>query len=187
MRAKRPPHLAQAVDAVAQALPFTDERFDASMATFTVHQWPDLGAGLAEMRRVTRGPVLILTCDPEALNRFWLQECCPDVIEVEARRYPVMTSIEKGLGGNVDIISVPIPLHCTDGFNEAYYGRPECLLDPGARRANSAWSFVDPEVEPRFVEDLGRDLQSGTWDEKYGYLRHQPYFEGSLRLIVGRK
>jgi hypothetical protein len=68
-----------------------------------------------------------------------------------------------------------------------YYGRPERLLDPGARRANSAWSFVDNTVESRFVEDLGRELQNGTWDEKYGYLRHQPFFEGSLRPIVDHR
>ena len=114
-------------------------------------------------------------------------EYAPEVIEVEARRYPVMTSIEKGLGGNVEIIPVPIPLQCVDGFGEAYYGRPERLLDPGARRANSAWSFVDRAVDTRFVEDLSRDLRSGMWDKKHGYLRHQPYFEGSLRLLVGHK
>jgi SAM-dependent methyltransferase len=187
MRAQRPAHLTQAIDAVAQSLPFADQSFDAGMATFTVHQWPDLAAGLAEMRRVTRGSVLILTCDPEALDRFWLMEYAPEVIEVEARRYPAMTSIEKALGGSVEIIPVPIPLQCVDGFGEAYYGRPERLLDPGARRANSAWSFVDRAVDTRFVEDLSRDLRGGTWDRKHGYLRHQPFFEGSLRLLVGRK
>jgi SAM-dependent methyltransferase len=72
MRAQRPAHLPAAIDAVAERLPYGDDSFDASMATFTVHQWPDLQAGLAEMRRVTRGPVLILSCDPLALDRFWL-------------------------------------------------------------------------------------------------------------------
>lgn len=187
MRAQRPAHLAHAIDAVAQALPFPDRSFDASMATFTIHQWEDLRAGLAEMRRVTDGPVLILTCDPATLRQSWLYEYATEMIGVEASRYPAMASIEKGLGGKVEIIPVPIPLHCTDGFSEAYYGRPERLLDPGARRANSAWSFVDPAVEPRFVENLSRDLQNGTWDAQYGHLRHQPFFEGSLRLLVGRK
>ena len=186
MRAQRPAHLSQAIDAVAETLPFTDGLFDASMASFTVHQWHDLGEGLAEMQRVTRGPVLVLTCAPEALHRSWLHEYAPEMITVEARRYPIMKSITKGLGGNVEVIPIPIPLHCTDGFSEAYYGRPERLLDPGARRANSAWSFVDPSVELRFVENLSRDLQNGAWDEKYGYLRHEPYFDGSLRLILGR-
>jgi ubiquinone/menaquinone biosynthesis C-methylase UbiE len=74
MRAQRPGHLVTALNAVAEALPFPDGRFDASMATFTVHQWSTLEAGLAEMRRVTRGPVVILTCDPSLVQRFWLND-----------------------------------------------------------------------------------------------------------------
>ncbi|MEF0939660.1 class I SAM-dependent methyltransferase [Rhizobium sp. BR 362] len=185
MRAQRPAHLPAAIDATAEKLPFADHSFDACMATFTVHQWSDLVAGLAEMRRVTRGPVLILTGDPEELDGFWLVDYAPEVIAVEARRYPQMATINEGLGGNAKVIPVPIPLNCTDGFGEAYYGRPERLLEPGARLANSAWSFVDASIGDRFVADLGRDLKDGTWDAKYRHLRTQPEFEGSLKLIVG--
>ncbi|MBO9101120.1 MULTISPECIES: class I SAM-dependent methyltransferase [unclassified Rhizobium] len=187
MRAQRPSHLPPAVDAVAERLPFTDKSFDASMATFTVHQWPDLRAGLAEMRRVTRGPVLVLSCDPQELENSWLHAYAPEVITTEALRYPSLQAISDGLGGSgAQVVAVPIPLHCTDGFSEGYYGRPERLLDPGARLANSAWSFVDAAVGDRFVTDLTRDLQNGTWDARYGHLRAQPHFEGSLRLIVGQ-
>lgn len=186
MRAQRPAHLPRAVDAVAQNLPFADRSFDASMATFTVHQWPDLAAGLIEMRRVTRGPVIVLTCDPAELDRFWLVSYAPAVIAVEARRYPPIETIAAILGETSTVTSVPIPLHCTDGFGEAYYGRPELLLDPGARLANSAWSFVDPTLGDRFAADLRRDLDSGLWDQGHGHLRRQPVFEGSLKLIVGR-
>ena len=185
MRAQRPAHLVQAIDATAEQLPFADQSFDAAMATFTVHQWQNLAAGLGEMRRVTRGPVLILSCDPTALDLFWLAKYAPEPIAVEARRYPPIDAIAQGLGGKVRIVPVPIPLDCTDGFGEAYYGRPERLLDPGARLANSAWSFVPPTVGDRFVADLSRDLESGAWDRLYGHLRTQPFFEGSLRLIIG--
>jgi hypothetical protein len=41
MRAQRPSYLPLAIDAVAEQLPFEKNSFDASMATFTVHQWPD--------------------------------------------------------------------------------------------------------------------------------------------------
>ncbi|MET3899227.1 SAM-dependent methyltransferase [Devosia sp. UYZn731] len=186
MRAQRPAHLSAAIDGVAESLPFADQSFDASMSTFSVHQWKDLAAGLSEMRRVTRGPVLILTCDPAALDRFWLNDYAPEAIATEARRYPAMQTIIDGLGGQVDVHTMPVPLGCIDGFSEAYYGRPERLLEPGARLANSAWSFVDPAVGPRFVAHLGRDLADGTWDRQHGHLRSQPFFEGSLRLIVGR-
>src|SRR5215475_14359533 len=47
MRGQRPAHLSAAIDAVAEDLPFADGRFDASIATFTVHQWTDVERGLA--------------------------------------------------------------------------------------------------------------------------------------------
>lgn len=186
MRAQRPAGSAKVVDATAEDLPFSDDTFDAALASFTVHQWRNLPAGLREVRRVTRGPVVILTCDPSALTRSWINDYAPEVIATEASRYPSISSLRAGLGGTVTVESVPIPLGCVDGFSEAYYGRPEALLDPGARRANSAWSFVDPDVEARFERTLRADLQSGTWDAKYGHLRSQPVFDGSLRLVVGR-
>ena len=184
MRAQRPAGLAAAVDATAEDLPFADASFDAAMTTFSVHQWHDLGAGLREIRRVTRGPVVILTGDPARLRRFWLTGYAPEVVDTEARRYPPAGTLAAGLGGRVATSVVPVPLDCTDGFNEAYYGRPEMLLDPAARRSCSAWSFVEPGVADRFARDLGRDLADGTWDRRYGCLRTQPLFEGSLILVT---
>jgi hypothetical protein len=186
MRAQRPAHLPQAIDAVAESLPFADRAFDAAMATFTVHQWSDLDRGLAEMRRVSRGVAVVMTCDPDELDRFWLAEYAPLAIAAEARRYPSMARIAAALGGRSEVLTVPIPLHCADGFNEAYYGRPEMLLDEGARQACSAWTFVDRAETDRFVRRLGDDLASGAWDARYGRLRRQPVLEGSLKLVVGR-
>ncbi len=184
MRAERPAHLPAAIDAVAEALPFPDASFDAAMATFTIHQWRDLECGLREMRRVTRGPVAILSCDPGRVRDFWLNDYAPDVLAAEARRYPDAGRIAAALGARTEVLPVPIPLQCRDGFNEAYYGRPEQFLDAGARRANSAWSFVSAESAEASVAALGADLFSGVWDARHGPLRRLPFFEGSLRLFV---
>lgn len=184
MRERRPPHLPSAVDAHAERLPFPDRFFDAAMGTFTVHQWADLAGGLAEVRRVTRGPVVFLTCDPTLLRTYWLYEYSPEVIETEASRYPQMSALAAGLGGLTKVTPVPIPLDCTDGFNDAYYGRPEMLLDSGARLACSAWSFIEPDAVARFEARLSRDLADGTWDARHGHLRKQEYLEGSLVLVV---
>jgi SAM-dependent methyltransferase len=186
MRVQRPAGLAAAVDATAEDLPFADNSFDAAMTTFSVHQWSDLRAGLREVRRVTRGPVVILTCDPGLLRKFWLNEYAPEVIDTEAVRYPSIEALAGGLGGPVATTLVPVPLECTDGFNEAYYGRPEALLDPGARQSCSAWSFVGEAVHERFTRDLSRDLADGTWDRRYGHLRTQPAFDGSLILVTSQ-
>ena len=184
MRAQRPGHLSAAIDALAEDLPFPDGTFDASMATFTVHQWSDLGAGLTEMRRVTSGPVVIMTCDPDLVRCFWLDEYAPGVLQAEARRYPNLPRIAAALGGRTVVRDVPIPLDCADGFNEAYYGRPERLLEADARLACSAWSFVAPDLQAAYVEHLRNDLDDGRWDARHGALRRLAEFHGSLRLIV---
>ena len=184
MRARRPAHLPAAVDATAESLPFPDGSFDAAMTTFSVHQWSGLSRGLAEVRRVTTGPVAVLTCDPALVRDFWLYEYCPKVLDTEASRYPEPSALAEGLGGTTTVTRVPIPLDCSDGFNEAYYGRPEALLDSGARQACSAWSFVDEAAHSRFHEDLSRDLRDGTWDARHGHLRALPELRGSLVLVV---
>lgn len=184
MRAQRPPHLAPAVSAVAEALPLDDNSFDAAMAIVTVHQWSDYRRGLAELRRVTRGPVVILTFDGDALDRFWLAQYVPELIAAERRRFPPIESIRAALGGVSEVRTVPIPIDCVDGFTEAFYARPERFLDPAVRRAQSAWGFVPDDVEERFVARLRADLESGAWDRQYGHWRQLPCFEGSLRLIV---
>jgi hypothetical protein len=82
---------------------------------------------------------------PDRLALLWLHEYAPDVIETEARRYPPLKRLAVGLGGPVMSTLIPIPLDCTDGFNEAYYGRPKALLGPLARLSCSAWSLVGAE------------------------------------------
>src|SRR5438105_678196 len=184
MRAQRPPHLPPALDAVAEDLPFDDTAFDAGMAIATVHQWRDPTQGIYELRRVCRGPVVILSFDPDHLNRFWLAEYAPGLIEIERRRYPPIESIRAGLGESAWVEVVPIAFDCTDGFTEAFFARPERFLDPEVRRAQSAWSFVDSHAIAAGMTRLDRDLRDGTWDGRYGQLRNQAFFEGSARLII---
>ena len=186
MRAQRPATAVPALDATAEQLPFDDNSFDAVLASITVHQWADTARGLAELRRVARGPVLVLTFDGAALDRLWLAGYAPELIAAERRRYPAIPTIADAIGSSAEVIEVPIPIDCVDGFTEAYYARPEQFLDPRVRAAQSAWGFVDEAATTRAVEGLRADLASGAWDARHGHLRTQSAFVGSLRLIVGR-
>ena len=168
-----------------QRLPFDDDAFDAVMATVTVHQWRDTAGGLAELRRVSRGPVGVLTFDGDELDRLWLAEYAPELMAAERRRYPAITTIAAAIGRTTDVLEVPIPIDCVDGFTEAYYARPEAFLDPQVRAAQSAWGFVTPGATDRAVDRLRSDLASGEWQRTYGQLLTQPQFGGSLRLLVG--
>ncbi len=186
MRAQRPATLSPAIDATADSLPFDDESFDASMASVTVHQWPDPARGLAEMRRVTRGPVVILTFDPVPPRHWWLMDYAPELLEVENRRMPRIEQIESALGGSTEVRTVMVPHDCIDGFGQAFFARPERLLEPAVRRAMSAWSFVNEDVVARFERALRTDLESGEWDARYGEFRRLAEFDAGLRIVVGR-
>ncbi len=173
-----------AVIGAADALPFDNISFDASMAIVTVHHWPDIKKGLQELRRVTKEQILIMTFDPDALNHFWNAVYFPELIEVERLRYPKIDFIVETLGGSCEVQSIPIPLDCIDGFQEAFYGRPEAFLDKGIRLSQSAWGFLTDGTEKRLVKALADDLASGEWDRKYGHFRTQAFFTCALRLII---
>src|SRR4051794_16330330 len=65
MIAQRDPRLPPAIRGAAYPLPLPDQSVDAAMAILTVHHWDaHRERGVRELRRVARGPVVILTYDP---------------------------------------------------------------------------------------------------------------------------
>ncbi len=135
--------------------------------------------------RVATGPVVVLTCDPVVMADYWLNDYAPGVRANEARRFPPIDRIVGVLGPATRVEHVPIPLDCRDGFNEAYYGRPEMFLDRAARLACSSWSFLTDEETAQFETRLAADLASGAWDRRYGHWRKEPFYDGPLRLVIG--
>jgi SAM-dependent methyltransferase len=184
MRAQRPAGAAPAIDASAEELPLDDGSVDAAMAIITLHHWRDPRAGLSELRRVARGPVVVLTFDIDALARYWmLADYLPEALADDRERFRPVDEVAALLGG-ARIEPVPIPRDCRDGFFEGYWCRPESYLDPGVRAAQSVWPRLPEGVEQRALDALAADLESGAWDERYGHLRRQSAYEGALRLIV---
>ena len=172
-----------AVNAMADDLPFDDRSFDAVMAVLTIHHWPDLKSGLLEIKRVSKKKISILTYDPDTLDIFWNAKYFPQLIDIERSRYPKLDHIAECLGEEITITNIKIPFDCTDGFQEAFYGRPEAFLLEEVRKAQSAWGFLDKETERTYVQRLSDDLASGEWDRLYGYHRRLPEFEGAFRLL----
>ena len=127
-----------------------------------------------------------MTYDRDDLDVFWNAEYFPEVIEIERQRYPSIQWVCDILGNNCEIKNIPIPLHCVDGFQEAFYGRPEAFLSKEVRAAMSAWGFIQEEQQAIMVGRLENALSSGEWDKKYGYLRKQAFFSGALRLIIAK-
>jgi SAM-dependent methyltransferase len=142
---QRPENSAPVFQASAEDLPFEDKSFDASTAILTIHHWTDKEKGVAEMRRVTRGPVVFLTFDPMHQD-FWLADYIPELVTLDDKQMPRLTEYENWLGP-VEVTTVPVPHDCTDGFYGAYWRRPAAYLDPKIRAAISCfWAVKDIET-----------------------------------------
>lgn len=168
------------VQAAAEDLPFEDKSFDASMAILTVHHWSDVRKGLREMRRVTRGKIIVLTFDPLASN-FWLLDYLPALGTLDQRQMPGIADFEAALGP-VQRIALPIPHDCTDGMLCAYWRRPAAYLDPKVRRSISSFWKIGNVAEP--LRRLENDLQSGEWARKYSHFLDRESCDFGYHLLV---
>lgn len=176
---QRKPGAVPAIEACAESLPFPDKSFDASMAILTIHHWTDKRAGLREMRRVTRGPVVLLSFDPS--SRPWLTDYLPELAVLDDERMPTLVELEQWLGP-LQVTPVPIPHDCTDGFLYAYWKRPFAYLDTRLRAGSSSFWLIKGVEEG--LEKLKRDLESGAWERRYADLLQQDEYEAGYRLVV---
>jgi len=183
MIAQRRPGAAPATRAVAEALPFRDQTFEAALATFTLHHWTDLAGGLSELRRVARRQVILLF-EPWDSWEFWLVEYFPECLALPSEiRAPGIEDVRAHLDVHT-VVPVPVPADCIDGFAGAYWRRPEAYLDPSVRAGISSLAQLSPEVAERCVQRLRQDLASGEWDARYGYLRELPEIDLGYRLLI---
>jgi len=184
MIAQRPRDAAPAVRAVAEALPFRDGTFDAALGVLTMHHWADRDRGLAEMRRVARRVVLFLR-DPARARPWWLGHYFPATARLEAARETPLTEVARVLGP-LEVTPVPIPGDCADGFNGAYWRRPEAVLDPAVWGPMSALSMIGEADRAAGMSRLRADLESGAWDRRFGHLRGLADVDLGYRVVVAR-
>ncbi|MGB8650162.1 MAG: methyltransferase domain-containing protein [Mycobacteriales bacterium] len=183
MLAQRPVGAAPAVQARAEALPFADLAFDAALAVLTTHHWSDAATGLAEMARVSRRQVVLTWDQAVTAERFWfLAEYLPEAAEREASLAAVAAVTEAW--PDAQVLPVPVPWDCTDGFFAAYWRRPEAFLVPAVRASISALALLDQQLVDAAVRRLAADLDSGAWAERHADLLGSEAFDCGYRLVV---
>jgi SAM-dependent methyltransferase len=176
---KRASTAAPVVQATAEYLPFATDAFEAAMAVLTVHHWADKQAGLREMRRVAKGRMAVFTFDPA--QRPWLDDYIPELAALDAVQMPAMSAYENWLG-RVQIVPVPIPHDCSDGFLYAYWRRPEAYLDARLRSGiSSFWAIKNIDAR---LQCLEQDLASGAWHRRYAQLLERDSYDAGYRLLI---
>jgi SAM-dependent methyltransferase len=188
MAAQRPRELAPAIRANAHDLPLRNASVDAAMTILSLHHWDDAQErGVRELRRVARGPVVILTYDARISRTMWLMaDYLPEVAELDDRIFPAPERIAAWLGGNVAIEAVPSACDTPDWMLGSYWAHPERVLDAEARAATSGFARMSAGVVERVVAAVTRDLQDGSWDRRYGALRALAELDVGLRLIIAQ-
>lgn len=171
------------VQAAAEALPFLAGSFDAALAIMTVHHWSDLRAGLAELRRVAARQV-VFTWDPDWERVLWVvEEYVPEIRELERSRFVPLDQVAQALGAHT-VTPFPIPWDFTDGYQPAFWRRPEAYLDPVVRAASSTFaSLPDAVVEPA-MRRLRHDLGTGAWRERHEDLLDAEAMDYGYRLLI---
>ncbi|MFJ6567424.1 class I SAM-dependent methyltransferase [Streptomyces sp. NPDC091292] len=167
----------------AEQLPFPDGAFDAAMAVMTVHHWQDLPKGLAEMRRVSRRQV-VFTWDPTHARELWLvDEYLPEIRLMDHARFTPLSDVAEAMGAHT-VLPFPIPHDLTDGFQTAYWRRPESYLDPAVQRANSTFAQLPADVVEPAMDRLRADLRSGAWHRRHAALLEEEEVDYGYRLLI---
>jgi hypothetical protein len=173
----------QRIQAVAESLPFSDGSFDAAMAIMTVHHWSDLSQGIREMRRVARRQV-VFTWDPDHDQELWIvSEYLPEIGTFERSRFrPIGEMVELLQAHTVQTFEIPCDF--ADGYQPAFWRRPEAYLDAGVRAASSTFALLPEETVNRAIDRLRDDLDSGAWLERHRELLAADRMDYGHRLLI---
>ncbi|HWI94483.1 MAG TPA: class I SAM-dependent methyltransferase [Solirubrobacterales bacterium] len=183
MIGQRPPGSAPVVQASAEELPFADQSFDASMAVLTAHHWADLGAGLAEMQRVSQERIVIVTFDHFGLGDLWIpRDYFPEMLGLKRRAGATSSELAQRFPP-ATVSPIPVPRDCTDLFFAGLWARPELLFDEEVLKPMWVWQSISQEARREGRERLRAALENGTWEQRYGHLRALPSLDVGLRLV----
>jgi SAM-dependent methyltransferase len=181
MRAQRPASAAPCLNAGAEELPLADASVDLAMAIYTDFHWQDRRRGVAEMLRVSRNGIVLLTVDRESSARYWLFR---DYLPAGNCLFAPLSAVTSLLPGPVRVTRVPIPWDCKDGFVHAFWRRPELLLDPRVHGPMAVFSRVSPAERRAALAHLRADLRTGEWQHRNRELAGLEELDLGHRLLV---
>jgi SAM-dependent methyltransferase len=184
MAMQRPTNAAPCVRGDARSLPFDDRTFDAAMAVLTLHHWPEPIRGLRELVRVAKR-VVVFTFEPAIHNAFWLfRDYVPAIAELDSCAQVMSVDAVAEVLQADRVEPVLVPHDCLDGFGWAYWRRPQAYLEADVRRCISGFALLNEHEVAPGIERLRKDLETGTWHNRYHDLLHLDAIDGGFRLVV---
>ncbi|GJM36807.1 MAG: methyltransferase type 11 [Acidimicrobiales bacterium] len=174
---------APAVQAFAEAVPFANDAFDATLGVLTMHHWTDRLAGLRELDRVAPRHVLTVY-EPLEAHDFWLIDYFPETAESDMEvNAPTPATVAEVLDV-VDVRTLWVTRDCPEGFAAASWARPHDYLDAERQQAISLLALADADVLARGTARLRDDLESGRWYDRYAHVIEAERADFGYRLVT---
>ncbi len=165
----------------AEAIPLDDDAVSHVMTVLSMHHWSNRAQAFAEIRRVCRERLVIVSWDPAA-EPFWLtRDYFPEIHARDLEIFPTMEELETAFGP-LNVSPLMIPADCRDGFLGAYWQRPEAYLNDDIRNNMSTFLTISNLADG--IESLRADLDSGRWRQRNAGLLDRETFDIGYRLIV---
>ncbi|MEL7246018.1 MAG: methyltransferase domain-containing protein [Cyanobacteria bacterium J06573_2] len=176
------------LDGCAENLPLPDKAAEAAIIMLAFHHFQDYRQALQEAHRVVgKGQIILFTYDPAMISSFWLIKYFPSFVkDVESTFVSIpklSDEIHSITGNSVKVIPFRLPHNLSDSFAAVGWARPELYLDIDIRNGISSFAKIDVDEIEQGVLKLKEDLETGKWDEEYGYLRKQKQYDVGYRFI----
>ncbi len=152
----------------ALKLPLKDSSCDAAAAVNVLHHLGDLGAALAELRRVVRTGAVLQAVARENLQALWYRHYFPEIDRILIPLHPPLGALIGALlrAGFGSVTAAPVAYSGAGDLTfESAASRPELLFDQGFRDATSGFRRLGAQAVERGLAALREDLRSGRFAE----------------------
>jgi len=176
------------IEGFAENIPLGNTSVDGVVVVLAIHHFSSLKTAADEMHRICpSGPIVIFTQDPSESEEFWFTRYFPEIWQHCYSVFPPTDVVIKDITAEkewtAERVKFSLPYDLTDKFMIVGWRTPELYLDPTFRQGTSGFALAAEEDVTRGVEELRNDIESGEWDEKYGYIKKQIYFDAGFQFL----
>ena len=167
------------------------ESIDGIIGSLTIHHWPDLEKGFAELSRVLKsnGRIVIFTSTPKQMKGYWLNHYFPQMLEDSIAQMPslenVKAAMEKAAIGIVNTEKYFVKPDLQDQFLYCGKENPELYFKEEVRNGISSFSSLSNRQEVKQgLSQLRNDIDSGKINEITTSYENEM---GDYLFIIGQK
>ena len=172
----------------AELIPLPDNSINSVIIILAFHHFSNTNKAIQELARICpEGPIVIFTMDPRESEKFWFNDYFPEIARDVAKTFPPINETIKLIATknrwSAIVKKFPLPDDLVDMNMSSGWNRPEIYLDEKMRENTSGFALASPECVQKGLSKLQKDLNSGEWDKKYGFLRKLDCFDAGFRFI----